>query len=363
MLNDITPETLHLLEQKGIQAGILIAIVLIVNGVLRLILRQVQKQQNKRSLSWLKVFIEALDSPLRLYLWVVVAAYLFYWIFEMAFKHDFSYFIQGELIATLGVIIWAVIRLATNIENFYIIQVPKGKNESFDKSGIKAISRLIQVGVLLFAIFIVLAIVNVPISGLVTFGGVSGIAVAYAGKGVLTNFFGGMMVYFNRQFSIGDTISSPDRKIDGVVERIDWRYTTIRTNNKQVLYVPNGIFIDIIVINQTRMSHRRIDQNIGVRYDDLAKIPKIFQEVRDFLIQYSEIDSAPGIYVHLTDFGSSSIDFLITAYTFVTDSEKSALVQDVILLKVHEIVLACGADFSTPTMLLMQNPVDAKPQK
>ncbi|MCX7123124.1 MAG: mechanosensitive ion channel family protein [Gammaproteobacteria bacterium] len=360
----IAPDTLLLLEKKGIVALILIGTVLVINFALRFVLKMaLRKKQNKRSLSWVKVFIEAVDAPLRLYLWIIVAAYFFNWVFEVAFKHDFSYFVQGELIATLGVIVWAVIRFIINLENFYIDQVPKGKNASFNMSGIKAISRLIQVSMLLFAAFIVLAIIDVPLSGLVTFGGVSGIAVAYAGKGILTNFFGGMMVYFNRQFSVGDTISSPDRVIDGVVERIDWRYTTIRTNNKQVLYIPNGIFIDIIVINQTRMSNRRIDQKIGVRYDDVSKIPKIFQGIRDFLMQYSEIDALPGIYVHLTDFGNTSVNFLITVYTFATESEKSALIQDVILLKAFEIVQACEADFSTPTMMLMQNPVVATPQK
>ena len=363
-MNDIAPVTLHLLEQKGIEAGFLIGTVLIVNLILRLILRHVQKKQQKKAVfSWVKVFIEAIDYPLRLYLWVVVAAYLFYWLFEIVYKHDFSYFIQGELIATLGVFIWAVVRLVVNIEVFYSEQVPKGKNASFDISRIKAISRLIQMAILLFAAFIVLAIVNVPISGLVTFGGVSGIAVAYAGKGILTNFFGGLMVYFNRQFSVGDTISSPDRVIEGVVERIDWRYTTIRTNNKQVLYVPNGIFIDIIVINQSRMSNRRVDQKIGVRYDDISKIPKIFEGIRDFLAEYSEVDPGPGIFVHLTDFSSTSVNFIITVYTFTTDSEKSAQIQDTILLKAYEVVSAFEAGFSTPTMLLMQTPVDAKPQK
>ncbi len=364
--SDIAPAKLQLLEHKGVEAAVLIGTVLILNFLLRLILRLVQKKnQKRRSFSWVRVFIEAVDRPLRVYLWVVVAAYSFYWIFEISFQHDFLYFLQGELIATLAIIVWALMRLVLNIEGFYLDQVPKrSRTASMEISGIKAVSRLVQVGVLMLTALMVLAIVNVPLSGLVTFGGVSGIAVAYAGKGVLTNFFGGMMIFLNRQFAVGDLIASPDRNIEGTVERIDWRYTTIRANNKQVLYVPNGVFIDIIVINRSRMSHRRLDQTIGVSYDDVRKIPLIFQEIRDFLNHYEEIDPEPGIFVHLSEFTASSVNFLITVYTVTTISDKSLDVQDTILLKAYEIIKKAEAGFSSPTTLLLtRNSVAATPQK
>lgn len=67
------------------------------------------------------------------------------------------------------------------------------------------------------------------LSGLLTFGGIGGIAVGMAGKDVLSNFFSGIMLYFDRPFSIGDWIRSPDRNIEGTVAEIGWRITRINT--------------------------------------------------------------------------------------------------------------------------------------
>ncbi len=66
------------------------------------------------------------------------------------------------------------------------------------------------------------------------------------------------MIYFDRPFKVGDWIRSPDRQIEGTVERIGWRMTIIRTFDKRPLYVPNSVFSSIVVENPSRMLNRRI---------------------------------------------------------------------------------------------------------
>jgi len=58
------------------------------------------------------------------------------------------------------------------------------------------------------------------IAGALTFGGIGGIAIGFAAKDMLSNFFGGLMIYLDRPFKTGDWIRSPDREIEGVVEEI-----------------------------------------------------------------------------------------------------------------------------------------------
>ena len=106
------------------------------------------------------------------------------------------------------------------------------------------------------------------VSGLLAFGGIGGIAVGFAAKDLLANFFGGLMIYLDRPFSVGDWIRSPDKEIEGTVEDIGWRLTRIRTFDKRPLYIPNSIFASISVENPSRMSNRRIYEKIGIRYDD-----------------------------------------------------------------------------------------------
>ena len=106
---------------------------------------------------------------------------------------------------------------------------------------------------------------------MLTFGGVGGLIVGLAAKDLLSNFFGGMMIYFDRPFKVGDWIRSPDRQIEGTVERIGWRMTIIRTFDKRPLYVPNSVFSSIVVENPSRMLNRRINETFGLRYQDADK--------------------------------------------------------------------------------------------
>ena len=73
------------------------------------------------------------------------------------------------------------------------------------------------------------------------------IAIGFAAKDLLSNFFGGLFIYLDRPFAVGDWIRSPDREIEGTVEQIGWRVTRIRTFDKRPLYIPNSVFSQISV--------------------------------------------------------------------------------------------------------------------
>ena len=104
----------------------------------------------------------------------------------------------------------------------------------------------------MIAILLIMQELGLSISGLLAFGGVGGLIVGLAAKDLLSNFFGGMMIFFDRPFRVGEFIKSPDRNIEGIVEKIGWRLTVVRTFSKNVLY-SNTAFSSIIVENATRI--------------------------------------------------------------------------------------------------------------
>lgn len=61
--------------------------------------------------------------------------------------------------------------------------------------------------------------------------------------------FGGVTIYLDRPFSVGDWIRSPDQEIEGTIEHIGRRRTAIRTFDKRPFYVPNSAFTKISVEN------------------------------------------------------------------------------------------------------------------
>jgi MscS family membrane protein len=190
------------------------------------------------------------------------------------------------------------------------------------------------------------------VSGVLAFGGVGGIAVGFAARDLLANFFGGLMVYLDRPFSVGDWVRSPDRDIEGFVEKIGWRLTIIRTFDKRPLYVPNATFASIAVENPSRMSNRRIYETIGVRYDDVDKVESIVSEVKAMLQNHPAIDTNQTLIVNFNKFAASSLDFFIYTFTkTVVWTEYHEVKQDV-LLRIADIIAKHGAEVAFPTSTL-----------
>ena len=225
----------------------------------------------------------------------------------------------------------------------------KKREEPYDRATYDAIAKLLRLSVVITAVLVALQTLGYSIAGVLAFGGIGGIAVGFAAKDLLANFFGGLMIYLDRPFAVGDWIRSPDRDIEGTVERIGWRLTMIRTFNQRPLYVPNSVFTSISVQNPSRMSNREIYEVIGIRYDDANKMAAIVGDVKAMLDEHPEIEHDKICMVAFNTFASSSLDFFIYCYTKTT---KWAFFHDVkqdVLLRTLAIVSAHGAEVAFPT--------------
>ncbi len=233
-----------------------------------------------------------------------------------------------------------------------------------DKRDLTTAHAMAKLGKLTITIITSLSIVQsfgISLSGLLAFGGMGGLIVGMAAKDLLSNFFGALMIYLDKPFKIGEWIRSPDRQIEGTVEKIGWRLTKIRTFDKRPLYVPNGLFTQIVLENATRMSNRRIKETFGIRYKDIDKIEAIIAGVRDMLEVHKDIDQRQTLMVNFTTFNHSSLDFFIYTFTKTTNWIEFHQVKQDVLLKISEVVFAHQAQFAFPTRVLQIDKDDADP--
>jgi MscS family membrane protein len=160
------------------------------------------------------------------------------------------------------------------------------------------------------------------------------------------------MIYLDRPFSVGDWVRSPDKEIEGTVEDIGWRLTRIRTFDKRPLYIPNSVFASISVENPSRMTNRRIYESVGIRYDDIACMTPIVDQVTAMLNAHPEIDTKEVIIVNFDKFAPSSLDFFVYAYTKTTGWVKYHEVKQDVMLQIAEIIEANKAEIAFPTSTL-----------
>lgn len=254
-------------------------------------------------------------------------------------------------LGVVSVLALFLLRLARNAQAAYLIQTGE-KEGAIDATTLDALAKLVRISIMITAALVALQTLGISIAGVLAFGGIGGIAVGFAAKDLLANFFGGMMIYLDRPFVVGDWIRSPDKEIEGTVEAIGWRLTRIRTFDARPLYVPNAVFSTISVQNPSRMTHRRIYEVIGIRYEDADKMSEVVATVKKMLTEHPEIDTSRTMIVNFNSFAPSSLDFFIYTFTKTTNWVAYHGIKEDVLLKVFAIIRELGADIAFPTSTL-----------
>lgn len=329
------------------QVFLVVFVTLLVNFLWRRLCKKLDQQFNKTKNDWDDAVIMAISAPVTLLIWGIGSWIILRYFLAFEIKEEF------RDVSLVIVIAWMIVRFIHQAEKNLIVSNQGRKDEKrIDKSTIEAISKLLRVSVSITTILLILQNLGVSISAVLAFGGIGGIAIGFAAKDLLANFFGGLIIYLDRPFSIGDWIRSDDRMIEGTVEYIGWRQTRIRTFDKRPLYVPNAVFNSITVENPSRMTNRRIYETFGIRYDDMKQAARIVEQVKQMLQMHDEIDSTQTLIVNLNAFSESSVDFFVYSFTKTVDWVKFHEIKQDILLKIAEIITANNADMAYPTQRL-----------
>lgn len=321
--------------------------------VWRFVYNHLSNISEKTKFHWDDLILHALKTPISTLIWCWPATISLGLLLDDNIQSKFSWLATSKKLMLAAVFIWILIRLAINIEQ-YLLQ-----DKSRDETTVQAASKVARLIILTIGLLTVMQTLGVSLRGLLTFGGVGGLIVGLAAKDLLSNFFGGLMIYFDRPFKVGEWIRSPDREIEGTVERIGWRMTIIRTFDKRPLYVPNSVFSNIIVENPSRMKNRRIYETIGLRYQDADKMATIVTQVREMLENHEDIDAQQTLIVNFNAFGASSLDFFIYTFTETINWVRYHEVKQDVMLKVMDIIHQNGADIAYPTRTLMIEPKEA----
>ncbi len=322
----------------------------------RLLNKLAQKTEHSTNL-WDDAFLQAAQRPLRVMIWIVGISMAANIAFSGIISNESSeqslrdILSAGRSVAVVFCITWFCLRFIRFVER-NIFAGDTAQNIKLDRTTASAISKLLRITVIITAFLIGMQTLGFSIGGLLAFGGIGGMAVALAAKDMLANFFGAIMIYLDRPFSVGDWVRSPDKSIEGTVEEIGWRQTRIRTFDKRPLYIPNSVFSTIIVENPSRMTNRRIYETIGVRYDDMEQVQNITRDVKAMLKKHKEIDTQQTLIVNLNAFSASSVDFFIYTFTKTTDWIKFHEIKQDVLLKVADIVGKHNAEIAYPTQTL-----------
>jgi MscS family membrane protein len=176
--------------------------------------------------------------------------------------------------------------------------------------------------------------------------GIGGLAVAFAAQKTLENLFGGFTLVIDAPVTVGDTCRIGDRV--ATVEDIGLRSTRLRTPERTVITVPNGVFSSGQIENLSSRERLLFKHELRIaRSATTAQIRVLLNSVRQMLIEHPLVDPDPA-RIRLSGFGDYSINLEIFAYVQTTDFEQFLETQQELLLQILELVERAGTELAIP---------------
>jgi len=356
-------ETLHLSGNYAwiIQVFLIVLLTSFVSHGVKNLFDRLAKAAKNTSTFWDDLLVESGRKPARVFIWLNGLLWAAEVVRQVSQEPIFDVIDPIREVSFIVIFAWFMTGLINKGE--LTIQSPKRVQKPLDATTASALGKLLRLSVLITTALVVLQTLGFSISGVLAFGGIGGIAVGFAAKDLLANFFGGLMIYLDQPFRVGDWVRSPDKEIEGTVENIGWRLTCIRTFDKRPLYVPNATFATISVENPSRMTNRRIFEHVGVRYADANKVASIVKQVKEMLCSHPDIAADLTMIVNVNRFAASSIDFMVYAFTKTTNWVEFHGVKEDVMLKIMGIIEGNGAEIAFPTQTIHLESAEPDPQQ
>ncbi|HUC19051.1 MAG TPA: mechanosensitive ion channel domain-containing protein [Acetobacteraceae bacterium] len=221
------------------------------------------------------------------------------------------------------------------------------RSTSIDGQLINVVGTLINIAVVLFAMFFIADFIGVPLGPLLAGLGIGGLAVALAVRPTLENLIGGLTLFADRPVHVGDYCQIGEEM--GAVEEIGLRTTKIRRVDDVLVTIPNAEMAQIRIINVARRRKFLFNPILGFRYETTARqLKEIEAGILGMLARHPRVIDEGG-RVRLVGFGDFSVNLEIFAYLDVTRVADFAEVREELNFLILEIVKAAGVSFAFPS--------------
>ena len=287
-------------------------------------------------------FVHALEGPAR---FIPIVLGFFIASYYMTFSSE-----GREIVDTINrtlitiLIFWVIYQIIEPIS--YILS---GLDKLLTRELIGWILKSLKILIFILGLAAVLELWGIKIGPIIAGLGLFGVAVALGAQDLFKNLISGILVLVEKRFKIGDWIAV-EGIIEGTVENIGFRSTSIRKFDKSLAIIPNFQFAENAVINVSETSNWRIRWIITLQYDStIDQLKKVREEIENYINTSDDFNQSAGVAVRIEKFSDSSIDILVRCFTNSNSWSNSLEVKERLAIEIKKIVEKNGAAFAFPS--------------
>lgn len=253
---------------------------------------------------------------------------------------------RGYFILLYSGFIWISVKAVDILGLIFLERASKGEKKSSTQIISFGIDSIKVIVVIFGVLFILGSVSSVNVGTLVTGLGIGGLAVALAAKESLENLLGSFTIFMDKPFVVGDMVKVGTTI--GVVEKVGFRSTRMRTLDKSYVTLPNKKMVDSELENMTLRTQRRANFSIGLTFgSSIEQIKAIVKGIQDVIDNHPDI--ADDGLVRFKEFADSSLDVMVMYYVNSMDWAVYLTVREEINFRIMEIIASHGASFAFPS--------------
>lgn len=272
-----------------------------------------------------------------------------------AVRHSPVHFFSGHFIhntlhsfVAFG-IFWGLFNLSNTTHGFIVWLIESmGLKKEPTLSNI--LSAFIRIMWFIAGLIVIAKIWNYDLTGLIASLGILSLALALAAKDALANVFGSLIIVIERPFKPGDWISASG--IEGIVEKVSFRSTSIRTFTQELVFIPNSTLSNISITNFTMRHKRRLDFTLGLTYDSPREALESFMlDLKQYLEAHPYVltDETNLVQVNFVNYNDSSLDIRTICYINTDNQARYLEIVSGINLDLLEMIAAHGLSCAFPS--------------
>jgi len=273
----------------------------------------------------------------------------FYWGFErLSFGESIDGFFSNLFVVLITVnVTWFIVSIVDSLIDEYVMPIVQKSESDFDDQLMPLLRKVVNASLWSLGIVIALNNAGFDVAALIAGLGIGGLALALAAQDSVKNIFGGIMIYMDKPFKIGDRVIM--NGFDGIVEEVGIRSTRIRTLEGRLVTIPNAQFNDNAVENVTREPSRKVVVNLGLTYDTTPENMELAMEkLKSIAAANSSLDEK--VLVSFNAWGDFSMGILFIYY--IKPEGDILITQSEMNLEILKQFNEAGLEFAFPTQTI-----------
>ncbi|MCA9676093.1 MAG: mechanosensitive ion channel family protein, partial [Myxococcales bacterium] len=245
--------------------------------------------------------------------------------------------------------VWLAFRVLDVLFDFLAGKADKTESK-LDDQLVPILRRTVKVFAAVIGSLFVLQNMNVDVGSLLAGLGLGGLAFALAAKDTVANFFGSVMIFIDKPFTIGDWIKMGDS--EGIVEEVGFRTSRVRTFYNSLLTVPNALMTTAVIDNYGARKFRRYNTTLGITYDTPPeKIQAFCEGIRGI------IRAHPGMrqdfyLVEFRGFGDFALEIMLYCFMVAPTWADELRTRTQLNIEIMRLAERMGVAFAFPTRTL-----------